>query len=324
MKKILIIQTAYIGDVILATALVETLHSKYPEAQIDFVVRKGNENLLENHPLIGRIIVWNKKEKKYRNLFSVIRQIRTAHYDLLINLQRYASSGFMAYRAKAVIKSGFAQNPFAFCYHHKIKHVIGGGKHEIQRNHELIPDYEKIELKYPKLYPGKEELNEIESLRLAAGDYVCFAPSSVWFTKQLPKDKWVELAKICSNKNNIYFLGAKNDIDLCDEIIHLSQNKNCHNLCGQLSLKASALLMSKAVMNYVNDSGPLHLATAMNAPVTAFFCSTVPEFGFGPLSAKSKIIQVEEKLDCRPCGLHGFKECPKGHFKCGNQISILP
>ena len=75
-------------------------------------------------------------------------------------------------------------------------------------------------------------------------------------------------------------------------------------------------------MNYVNDSGPLHIASAMNAPVTSFFCSTVPDFGFGPLADQSKIVQVKEKLPCRPCGLHGHNSCPKGHFKCGNDISI--
>jgi heptosyltransferase-2 len=77
-----------------------------------------------------------------------------------------------------------------------------------------------------------------------------------------------------------------------------------------------------AQMNYVNDSAPLHLASAMNAPVTAFFCSTIPAFGFGPQSANATIIETTIKLDCRPCGLHGYKACPKGHFKCAESIDI--
>ena len=96
---------------------------------------------------------------------------------------------------------------------------------------------------------------------------------------------------------------------------------NVMNLAGDLSLLQSAALMKGAVHNYVNDSGPLHLASSMNAAVTAFFCSTTPDFGFGPLSDNSTIKQVEN-LECRPCGLHGYKKCPKGHFKCGNEISI--
>ena len=79
--------------------------------------------------------------------------------------------------------------------------------------------------------------------------------------------------------------------------------------------------MKNAKMNYVNDSGPLHLASAVNAPTTAFFCSTVPAYGFYPLSQTSTVIEVSG-LDCKPCGLHGFKACPKGHFKCGKEMQI--
>ena len=74
--------------------------------------------------------------------------------------------------------------------------------------------------------------------------------------------------------------------------------------------------MKGATMSYVNDSAPLHIASAMNAPVTAIFCSTVPAFGFGPLRANGHVVETKEELDCRPCGLHGHRACPKGHFKC--------
>jgi len=65
----------------------------------------------------------------------------------------------------------------------------------------------------------------------------------------------------------------------------------------------------------------MHIASAMNAPVTVIFCSPIPAFGFGPLSEKSNIIQTIVKLECRPCGLHGYKKCPQGHFKCATTIS---
>ena len=97
---------------------------------------------------------------------------------------------------------------------------------------------------------------------------------------------------------------------------------NVSNLAGELSYLESCALMKGAKMNYVNDSGPLHMASAVNAPVTTFFCSTVPSFGFGPLSDQSTIIEVSEQLPCRPCGLHGHKSCPKKHFKCGNDIEM--
>ena len=75
-------------------------------------------------------------------------------------------------------------------------------------------------------------------------------------------------------------------------------------------------------MNFTNDSAPMHFCSSVNAPTTSIFCSTVPAFGFTPLSTDSKIIQTKEHLTCRPCGLHGHKKCPKGHFKCSTTINI--
>jgi heptosyltransferase-2 len=91
-------------------------------------------------------------------------------------------------------------------------------------------------------------------------------------------------------------------------------------LAGKLNFLSSAALMEKAKMNYTNDSAPLHFASATDAPVTAIFCSTVPAFGFYPLSSKSFIAETDEKLPCRPCSLHGLKACPLGHFKCAYTI----
>lgn len=120
--------------------------------------------------------------------------------------------------------------------------------------------------------------------------------------------------------DRIYLLGAASDTEICESIRMATASDRVYNLAGQLSFLESASLMKDAVMNYVNDSAPMHLASAMNAPVSAIFCSTVPAFGFGPLSDKSVIIESKEKLTCRPCGLHGHKACPQKHFKCATTI----
>ena len=153
-------------------------------------------------------------------------------------------------------------------------------------------------------------------------DFVVLAPASVWFTKQLPPHKWVELINQLANDFSVYLIGAPADRSFIETIITDSKAKNCYNTAGDLSLIESAALIAMATRTYVNDSAPLHIASAVNAPVTAFFCSTVPSFGFGPLSDDSIIKQVEKPLSCRPCGLHGFKKCPKNHFDCGNKIEL--
>jgi len=318
MHKILIVQTAFIGDVILATGLIESLHQAFPESKIDFVLRKGNESLLKSHPFVNKLYVWDKKKNKFSNLINLISQIRKEKYDLVVNLQRFFSTGLITLFAKSKNKRGYNKNPLSFCYHKKSEHIIGK-KHETYRNFSLIDDLKNIQYQKPNLYFTEEENQKVQSLK--SKPFVCMAPASVWFTKQLPVAKWAELTLTIPENIKIYFLGAPADVALCNEIRLLSSHPNIEILCCKLTLTESAALMQHAEMNYVNDSAPLHLASAVNAPVTAFFCSTVPEFGFGPLSDKSIIKQVGE-MSCRPCGLHGYKSCPLGHFDCAYKIKI--
>jgi heptosyltransferase-2 len=192
--------------------------------------------------------------------------------------------------------------------------------HEVDRNLKLISDLVPIPIRRPQLYPSQEDLNSIQVYQDVP--YYCLAPTSVWFTKQAPQEIWLALInKLSPTKDQIFLLGAPSDRTYLDEIVQTTRSPQVINLAGNLTLLQSAALMAGAQHNYVNDSGPLHLASASNAPVSAFFCSTVPEFGFGPLSENANIIEVKN-LDCRPCGLHGHKSCPKGHFKCGKDLKI--
>lgn len=320
MTKFLIIQTAFIGDVILATALIESIFEKDSSAKIDFLVRKGNESLLTNHPKLNKVMIWDKKSNKYANLKKLAKEIKRTKYDVLLNLQRFGSTGFLSWRSKANQVIGFDKNPFSFCYDKKVSHEIGMGKHEVERNHELLRTIGDYQNKNPKLYPSQEDFQKIE--HFSKSSYFVLAPASVWFTKQLPEEKWIELINKISNDVKIILIGAPADRELIDKIIDKSNREDCENMAGELSLLQSAALMEKAKRVYVNDSAPLHLATAMNAAVTAFFCSTIPEFGFGPLSSDQKIVQIKESLSCRPCGLHGKSACPEKHFHCGHKISV--
>ena len=320
MKNILIIQTAFIGDVILATPLIEKLKRFYPESNIDFLLRKGNEGLLKGHPKLNRVLVWDKKKSKYNTLAKLTAQIRKNKYDVLINLQRFASSGFLTTSSKAKMKIGFSKNPFSFAFTHKFPHVIDQKMHEVDRNLSLIEHLTDSSFQRPVLYPSAADYEKVTAYQSIP--YFCIAPASVWFTKQYPEEKWVELIDRLNPDRKIFLIGAPSDIDLCASIKTKTVHNNVVILAGELSLLQSAALMEKAKMNYTNDSAPMHIASAVNAPITAIYCSTIPEFGFGPLSDNSKIIETREKLECRPCGLHGKKACPEGHFKCAYTIDV--
>lgn len=320
MKKILIIQTAFIGDVILATGILEKLHSHFPDTDLHFLLRKGNESILQGHPFLTKVWIWNKKENKQKNLFRLIREIRKERFDLVINLQRFASSGLLTVFSGAQRKIGFKKNPLSFIFSESYHHQIGEESHEIDRNNKLIEKLTDGNAFKPKLYPTKSDFNKIQPYSKAK--FVTIAPASVWFTKAAPIEKWAELIDDIPSDYSIYLLGSEQDIILCDELKRTSDRSNIDILAGKLSLLESGALMSKANMNYSNDSAPLHLASAMNAPATGIFCSTIPGFGFGPLSEKSFIMQTQEYLACRPCGLHGKRKCPENHFKCGYTIKM--
>ena len=347
--KFLLIQTAFIGDVVLATPLIEKLVQFYPGSQIDFLLRKGNEGLLTGHPHLRQVIIFDKKKGKYKNLLSLLSTIRKEKYDYVINLQRFFASGFLTAFSGGKHKIGFDKNPLSFLFTEAVKHEISTtdtGNHEVKRNLALIEGITDPSFVRPKLYPSDADFKKVNP----SGDYVCIAPASVWFTKQWPADNWIALISKLPEHLTIYLMGAKSDFALCETIKspfdfphsggqggkqdfthsggegvkpvseghEVNRNSSIVNLSGQLSFLESAALLKNARMNFVNDSAPLHFASAMNAPVAAMFCSTVPAFGFGPLSDISFIFETNEKLDCRPCGLHGYKACPKGHFRCAH------
>ncbi len=318
-KNILVIQTAFIGDAILASSILEKLHAFFPEAKISILVRKGNESLYLEHPFLTKTLVWNKQEGKYKSLFRLLKVIRQQKFDTVINLHRFASSGFLTAFSKASYTAGYDKNPFSFLFNYKAKHKIGDGRHEVDRYNDLIESITDKTVSKPKLYPTFKQFTKIEPY--VTHTFVTMAPSSVWFTKQLPKDKWIELCNTIPKEITIYLLGGPNDKSLCEDIKSKSTQSNIQILAGELSLLESCELMKHARMNYVNDSGPLHLASAGNSPTMAFFCSTIPEYGFYPLSYKSEVIEVKN-LDCKPCGLHGHKTCPKNNFRCGNEIKL--
>ncbi len=320
MQRILIIQTAFLGDVILATSFIASVHHIFPDAKIDVLVKKGNESLLTRSPLINKIYTFDKSNGKWKGMFALIKGFRREKYDYVFNLQRFASSGIIAVLSGAKKVYGFAKNPFSFLFSKRFPHDLKNGKHELFRNFELLKEFGLEQPMPPQLFPSIENYNKVELFKTER--YYCLAPASVWETKRLPAEKWVELIERLPLNSMIYLLGSKTDEALCELIANSATANNVVNLAGALNLLDSAALMKDATRNYVNDSGPLHIASAMNAPVTAFFCSTIPAFGFGPTSDDSQIVEVSN-LSCRPCGIHGHKKCPQGHFSCGHDINIL-
>ena len=320
-RKILFIQTAFIGDAILASAMWEAWHAAFPEDEIHVCVRLGNEALFQDHPFIQGLHAWEKRGRfasRYVRLIRLGRRLRQERFDAVFTPHRHVSSGVLARLTNAPIRSCFDQHPLRHWFTCTAPHDFKKGVHEVQRNHRLIePWLDSETASMPRLYPHSS--GSIASMPEKFG---VMAPASQWATKQWPEPKWVAMCDALEDKIRcIYLVGGPGDAPLLSRIQQATRHKGVEVRSKQ-GLLDSAGMMQQAQWVLTNDSGPMHLASSVNAPTVAVFCSTTPDYGFGPLSSKRVVVETDLALDCKPCGLHGHIKCPKSHFDCGNRLEI--
>lgn len=317
MRKVLFIQTAFLGDVVLSTSVMEAWHKAHPEDAVDVLVRKPMQTLFEGHPWLREVHAWDKrprvKGKDWRRLIKVIRSRR---YDVVVNLHRHASSGILTALSMAEVRIGYANNPLAWRFTHRVPHVWGTGIHEVERHASLVAPFVNGATSEPQLHPLPEHVAEAEAAG-ARGAILVF-PGSQWATKAWPEGQF---SKLLSEMNEgVLLLGSPSERALCARLAE--GRPHVRDASGTLSLLgiAAAIRMARVVL--VHDSAPLHMASAMGTPTVALFVSTVPRFGFGPRNQPHSVEEAPVELPCRPCGMHGRKRCPEGHFRCGWELSV--
>ena len=318
-RRVLFIQTAFLGDVVLATSAWEAWHQSHPEDQIDVLVRAPMDELFQEHPWLNRVLRWDKRPRvKGRDWRRLLRDIRKTNYDVVINLHRHASSGILTALSMAPVRVGYANNPLAWRFTHRMVHRWGDGTHEVSRHLDLIAPFlnEGQQKQSPALYPGTR--HEEEARSIDADGAVIVMPGSQWATKAWPEGQFSSL--LDQTTERIVLLGSQKEHSLCARLAegrpHVTNRAGAVSLLGM----GAAIGMAKAVV--ANDSAPLHVASAMNTPTIALFTSTVPRFGFGPLSEVNEVVEPGDELPCRPCGNHGRRHCPEGHFRCGWELSV--
>jgi heptosyltransferase-2 len=330
MKKILIIQTSFLGDVILALPMVQALKKFIPESEIDFICIPVTANVLENNPAINKIIQYDKKgDGKPGKLNNIIRQVRKEHYDIVLCPHRSFRSALITYFSKAPVRIGFDINSFSFLLTRKVPYVKQ--KHEIQRNLDLLNAINGFSItgsnlsQKAELYPSETDEKLMESLRsqAGAGKLVAIAPCSRWFTKQLTISKTTEIIKALHDKGyKALMLGGPDDFSYCSEVSNIVNNSEILiNMCGKLTPLQSYLIIKKSVALITVDSAAQHLGGASDTPVVLIYGSTNKSFGFYPLSSRYTIVENTE-LTCRPCTDHGREKCPLGHFKCIADLKV--
>ena len=303
-KKILIIRLSSFGDIVLTYPFINELRRLYPEAVIDMVSKPQYVDIVKLHPFIDEVIPFDKNMKHI---------LDNRKYDVVFDLQRNFNSRKIAPSGTKVIKVVKESWKKLILVHFKVNFLM-----------ETIPVYRKY-LNALKKFDNRvntdfitTDLN-VKPNGFVSDKYIVLSPSSKHFTKRLPEGKFALLLK--DLKAKIVITGDNNETD--NEVCRYfdTQFNNSLNLCGKLSFPELAGVIKDAEFVVCNDSGILHLAEALGKKVFVFFGSTVKEFGFFP---QLKTTEVEEVagLKCRPCTHIGRKDCPKGHFKCMNDIDV--
>lgn len=313
MNRVLIIRTGAIGDIVLATAVVEAIARDYPQASIEFLLKKRFAGILEDQPYLHRLWLLDEKgvHRGTRGLLLFIQEVQKEKFDLVIDLQDNFRSRIISrcLRAKTRLrwdKLAWQRRLWVWSGI-KPRSVRPVYRRYLDTLRPLGLETEEIR---PRLY-----VTEKISAELPCEGFIAMAPGAHWPAKRWPIEYFVDLAQkiLQETRYQIMLVGSAEDKPLAAEISQLSSTRIV-DLCGRLGLRELCQAVARARLLVTNDTGPMHLAEALGVPVLSFFGPTVREFGFAPWRPESRILEME--LNCRPCSLHGGRACPRNHFRC--------
>jgi lipopolysaccharide heptosyltransferase II len=329
-NKILIIRFSSLGDVILTTPLVDFLKTSYPDAKIDYCTKEEFSGLLKNNPSISDVITVEGKfdfprlkklknllvSRKYDLVIDAHRSLRTFYLRLflrsssrVLKFSKYSLRKFMLVKFKINLMKNIP--PVVVRYLEILRPAA-----ETQNNKAALT---------PKIYTDNASVIRLNELFTESGldtskKIITIAPASKHHTKSFPPEKYVQLIEKIDSSVEIVLTGKGNDSIHIDQIAG-SSNRKLHNFCDKLSLPELAELIRRSSVFISGDTGPMHIAEAFNTPLIMLAGSSVKEFGFYPQNMNKSVFEVNG-LPCRPCSHIGRSKCPKGHFKCMNDISI--
>ncbi len=314
--KILVVRFSSIGDIVLTTPILRCLKQQLKDVELHYVTKHSFLSVIENNIYVDKVFAIKDSLK------DVIPQLKKENYDYVIDLHHNVRT--------LRLKTALGKKSFSFNKLNWEKFLIVNFKknklpnlHIVDRYFETLQslgvkndgnglDYyinEKDEIDIPSTLPT-----------LFHEDYNVLVVGGSYFTKQIPINK---LKEICTKSLlPLILLGGKEDAPIAEQVYQFHKNKTI-NLCGKLNLNQSASIIQQANKVITSDTGLMHIAAAFKKDIVSLWGNTIPEFGMGPyLAGKNSQILEVKGLSCRPCSKLGYKKCPKGHFKCMNDIEI--
>jgi heptosyltransferase-2 len=320
-KRILIIQTAYTGDVILITPLIRATKGFFPDASIDVLVIPQTKDVLVNNPYIDNLLTFDKRKNKIIAFWKTVQKIKNLGCDLAISPHSSTTTAYLMLFSGIKERLGFDRWHASRYLTLKIPHL--DGVHKVKKNLHLLSIFSDQNFSMQtELFPCEREMQragEIVNQRYFNNrPTIAIAPGSVWFTKRWREEHYINLtAMLFQARFNLIFIGSKQERLLCETIIQDSHSV-ARNFAGEMAVLESAAVVAHCDLLVCNDSGALHIANAMKTDVFAFFGPTVQSMGYFPY--RENDVVFERDMDCRPCGSHGGKKCPLGHHRCMKEI----
>lgn len=327
-KKIGVWQTAFLGDAVLTLPLLRALKDRFPEAEIHFFVRSGVQSVFKGQPEIDRVRPFAKRDKQ-KSLNAAFRlgwEIGQEDFDLWISAHTSLRSAFISIASGIGRRIGYSKPWFNRLAYTETVDRRFNELMEIERLMELVRPL-GIEGPPPKaelVLPTDAMADADEFWREAGfdGPVLGIHPGSTWPTKCWPTAYFSEIIRRAVERGvHVLVFAGPGEEGVAEQAIDgaLADPTRVTNLAGKLDLPRLAAYLGRLDAYLSNDSGPMHLAWTQDVPLVALFGPTVKKLGFFPRGANSTVMEAD--VPCRPCGLHGPKKCPEGHFRCMKELT---
>jgi heptosyltransferase-2 len=315
--SLLVVQTSFLGDVVLTTPLLTALRQRVRPRRLDVLVRPEAVPLLRGHPDVDTVLVDDKRgaDRGLGGLWRTARRLRHERFDVAVSPHRSLRTALVLAAAGIPRRVGFADSRGAVLFHERV--ARDRRQHDVDRNLALLAPFGPAVVPSP---PMRLPVDDDAAARAAAllpegpGPLIGVAPGSVWATKRWTAAGFAAVvAALAADGARVVLLGAPADREVADEVARRAGGV-ATVLAGRTDLATMVAVVDRLALLVANDSAPMHVACARDVPVVAIFCATTPALGYGPRGARA--IVVEADLACRPCGTHGGRSCPRGTEDC--------
>ena len=327
--NILVLQTAFLGDLILTTPVIAALRRRYPGASISLLTTPEGARLFTGDERLTRVMTYDKRGagKGIRGFLKAVRAVRDGGFDLAVVPHRSIRSALIPLLGRVPFRIGFDRSAGWFLFSMAIPYAER--EHEVVRNLRLIAPLDphhaapRPEIRVPGEDEGwAERFLEKAGIEPDMG-FLTVAPGSVWPTKRWTGEGYAGLISMALERGPVVLIGGEDDQSLAYEIVSAVKElggdvSRLTSAVGLANPLQSAAIIGRSRLLVTNDSAPLHMGVAVGTPVCAIFGPTTPEFGFYPLGDRDRVIGKD--LPCRPCRIHGSRACPEGHFRCMREI----